>query len=332
MWCGQLIIVLAQTLMDLLDTENNGGQFVYDKFARYSVIRRGLIGNQVDDLSSNDAPILEPLYNEATRTMDKAGDALIHLQDINSMPYTKCVGLTGGSHEETNVAFSLITNASTPFLERSLSISICESSDCKLCKNPMGVTEMMSKIKRLPNGARRTHLHHSYDPEMNFGERRHVYKWTRASMEALVDSFENDRNLGGSLNVLHMPPSTFHNGHNSVRLSFFERSIHPHMQNIENKIMFVSGHFYSAQTRGKEDSIVGADTSYNSNTLFSLLLYLCFGIKDIFLQVGHPVIGHYLTDSRKYNNRFLPQTLSVGENAESGSILDANFTEENQKS
>ena len=55
---GQLIIVLAQTLMDLLDTENNGGQFVYDKFARYSVIKRGLIGNQVDDLF-NDAPIFE---------------------------------------------------------------------------------------------------------------------------------------------------------------------------------------------------------------------------------------------------------------------------------
>eukprot|EP00944_MAST-04C_sp_MAST-4C-sp1_P011789 g11789.t1 len=315
MWCGQLIIVLAQTLIDLLDTENNGGQFVYDKLARYSVIRRGLIGNQVDDLF-NDAPIFEHSFTHhvptmVPRTMDKAGDALIHLEDIKSMPYTKCVGLTGDSHEGTDVAFSLITNASTPFLERSLSISICESSDCKSCKNPMRVTEMMSKIKRFPNGARRTHLHHSYDPEMNFGERRHVYKWTRASMEALVDSFENDRNLGGSLNVLHMPPSTFHNGHNSVRLSFFERSIHPHMQNIENKIMFVSGHFYSAQTRGKEDSIVGADTSYNSNTLFSLFLYLCFGIKDIFLQVGHPFVVDISPIVRKYNNRFLPQTLSV---------------------
>ena len=46
-------------------------------------------------------------------------------------------------------------------------------------------------------------------------------------MEALVNSFENDH-VGGSLNVLHMPSSMFHNGHNSVRLSFFDRSIHPH--------------------------------------------------------------------------------------------------------
>ena len=314
MWCGQLIIVLAQTLMDLLDTENNGGQFVYDKFARYSVIRRGLIGNQVDDIF-NDAPIFQRSFTQDNPTttfgtLDNAGDALIHLDDIKSKPYTKCISLTE-SREKMNVAFSLLTNASTPLLKRSLTVSICQDRNCKACKNPMSVKKMMSKIRRFPNGARRTHLHHSYDPEMNFGEKRHVYKWTRASMDALVDSFENDRNLGGSLNALHIPPSILHNAHKSVRLNFFEGSVPTRTQDVENAMMFVSGHFYSTQTKVEEDFVVSEDTSYDSNTLFSLILYLCFGVKNILLPVEHSLVLDISPIVRKYNNRFLPQILSV---------------------
>ena len=45
MWCGQLIIILSQTLIDLLDIQNNGGQFYYDKITRYNIIKNGLVGN-----------------------------------------------------------------------------------------------------------------------------------------------------------------------------------------------------------------------------------------------------------------------------------------------
>ena len=58
-------------------------------------------------------------------------------------------------------------------------------------------TEIKAILQRFPNGLKRTHLHHGYDPEMNYGEKRHVYKWTRASKVALLDNFENDDSLGG---------------------------------------------------------------------------------------------------------------------------------------
>eukprot|EP00943_MAST-04B_sp_MAST-4B-sp1_P006331 g6331.t1 len=236
MWCGQFIIMLSQTIIDLLDTKNNNGQFYYDKITRYHIIKKGLLGNRLGSKFFDSSPRFIKTFHDDklsmynTNSKKKSNEIYLNLRSVKFHGISHCVddverkelARTEKVSENKLImdsVLTLISNVSYNFLLNYMTVSLCVDLDCNACETPLSINEMKSQIQRFPNGLKRVHLHHSYDPRMNFGAKRHVHKWSRASKDSLLDNFEDDDSLGGSLNLLYIPNEYFQNGHQSIRIA-----------------------------------------------------------------------------------------------------------------
>ena len=330
MWCGQLIIILSQTLIDLLDIQNNGGQFYYDKITRYNIIKNGLVGNTLGNTFFESVPkLINNDDNTIMTSTKKSTEIFLNLaKDVDTVSH--CIN-NGESSNKNNdrimdSAFVLLSNASSIFLQNKVQLSLCRGLSCNSCESPLSTTEIKAILQRFPNGLKRTHLHHSYDPKMNYGEKRHVYKWTRASKVALLDNFENDDSLGGSLNLLYISNSYLQDGHQSIRIMMNKENDNTNKDNKWNDVtdenrknIFISAQYI--RTKKKENANNKIDTnhnnnegyasSYNSYGYYTFFTYLLFGTETMVLPINHPMVIDISPAVRMFNNRFLPQLLTI---------------------
>ena len=148
------------------------------------------------------------------------------LPQVNVADSGMCIPLPRGVGNDERRSLAIVTDVA-PF--RSVRVSACadmctrgrtdasgwgpgrascrtlEGIGAKSAVTPAGASAPNSRVLVLPHSRRRRHLHHSYDPLMDFGRQRHHHRWSRVTAADLIDEARYVHS--GSVHVIVVPPS-----------------------------------------------------------------------------------------------------------------------------
>ena len=128
------------------------------------------------------------------------------------------------------------------------------------------------------------------------------------------------------MNLLYVSNSYLQDGHQSIRIMMNKENDNTNKDNKWNDVtdenrknIFISAQYIRTKKKENANNKIGTNhnnnegyaSSYNSYGYYTFFTYLLFGTETMVLPINHPMVIDISPAVRMFNNRFLPQLLTI---------------------